>query len=257
MKYILLTWLLIAALPAVAQTNTAQFVRLNTRDGVEVIGTFYPAPTSPAPAVLLLHGLGQNRQYWDAFAKLLQQAGIASLAIDLRGHGDSIKQQTVQGPVRLDVSAFKPKDFQDMLIDLNAAYDWLAEQKGVNRRRIGIVGSSISANLAVRYALFNDDVAALVLLSPGLGYREVHADDAIGQLHDLPLRVYVSLKDTYAHDSCKRLLDIRREAGHAVADDTLTICTGNLHGTQLLYSVQGLAQQVAGWLQKTLATPPP
>ena len=84
------------ALPARAQT--ARAIRLTTADGIGIIGTYYPAQTDIAPAVLLLHGLGQTRTDWTAFARLLQQNGIAALAIDLRGHGESTRRVTAAGP---------------------------------------------------------------------------------------------------------------------------------------------------------------
>ncbi len=239
-----------------AVSAAAEDVRFATRDGVELAGTFYAAPASPAPAVLLLHGLGQNRQGWDPFARLLQREGMAVLAVDLRAHGESVKQQTAQGLVRLDVSAFRPNDFQNMLIDINTAYDWLADREGVDHQRIGIAGASLSANLAARYAVFNEDVAALVLFSPGLRYREVRADDAIIELGDVPLRIYVGVNDSFAYESSKKLVELRREGGKPFAEDTLIVCTGSLHGAQLLQGVDGLAQQIAGWLKQTLASKP-
>lgn len=42
-----------------------------------------------APGVLLAHGFGQTRQAWVATQRRLSQAGHASLAWDLRGHGQS------------------------------------------------------------------------------------------------------------------------------------------------------------------------
>jgi pimeloyl-ACP methyl ester carboxylesterase len=41
------------------------------------------------PAVLLLHGGGRTRHDWDPFAGLLTAHGYRSVAVDLRGHGDS------------------------------------------------------------------------------------------------------------------------------------------------------------------------
>ena len=41
------------------------------------------------PGVLLTHGFGQTRQAWSATQQRLADAGLASLAWDLRGHGQS------------------------------------------------------------------------------------------------------------------------------------------------------------------------
>ena len=34
------------------------------------------------------------------------------------------------------------------LLDVNAAVDWLSEQRGINSKRIAILGSGLGANLA-------------------------------------------------------------------------------------------------------------
>mgnify|MGYP001300537890 FL=1 len=39
--------------------------------------------------VILLHGGGQTRHAWGATSKKLSECGFYTLAIDLRGHGDS------------------------------------------------------------------------------------------------------------------------------------------------------------------------
>ncbi|MGL6245266.1 alpha/beta fold hydrolase [Pseudomonas sp.] len=42
-----------------------------------------------APPVILLHGGGQTRHSWGKAARQLAQAGFHTLAVDLRGHGES------------------------------------------------------------------------------------------------------------------------------------------------------------------------
>lgn len=238
-----------------ALTAAAQDIRLQTRDGVALVATYYAAADPAAPAVLLVHSTDEDRRVWIPFARWLQQAGLAALAVDLRGHGESVRRETDQGPVRLDAGAFRPSDFQDMLLDLNAAYDWLNRTAGGRPRRIGIVGAGLGANLALRYALFNDDVAALALFSPGLRYREIRADDVIAELGEVPLRLYAGVGDVFAFESSKQLVERRRAAGRPVPEDMLTVCSGRQHGAQLLYSVQDLPEQVADWLTRTLAPP--
>lgn len=56
-------------------------------DGVEIVGDLWPAD-SPF-TVMLLHGGGQTRHSWKAAGVSLSAAGVATLALDARGHGDS------------------------------------------------------------------------------------------------------------------------------------------------------------------------
>jgi len=243
---------------AVAHGAEITDIRLTTPDHVEIMGTFYPADgDAAAPAVILLHDVLRNRTTWAPFAKLLQRNGLAALTIDLRGHGESIRRNTAAGPQRLDVQSFAPRDFSDMMLDINAAVDWLNTQPLVSQHKIAIVGSSLSANVAVRYAVFNEDLAGLVLLSPGLSYRELRTDDVFARLNALPVHIIVAHSDGYSYESTQRLLDLRH-AGRTPPEKEVTVCTGEMHGTDLLRAVDGLPQILLGWLTKTLrATPSP
>jgi alpha-beta hydrolase superfamily lysophospholipase len=44
---------------------------------------------APIPAVLLLHGYGEDRTVWRNFTQQLLGHGWAVMALDLRGHGES------------------------------------------------------------------------------------------------------------------------------------------------------------------------
>ena len=235
-------------------------VRIVTADNVTVFGSYYPCETKSAPAIVLLHSLGRSRQQWADFAGLLQPSGIAALAIDLRGHGDSTRRVTAAGVEELNFHTFRQADLQDMLLDVEAAVDWLQKQPTVNRSRIGIIGSSISANVALRYATVNDELAALVLLSPGINYRGLRSDDAMKQLRPMPLRIVTAVNDSFAYESCGRLRDIHKESGASRDADELWVCGGNAHGADLLLSVKNLPQVLLAWLKHDLLgtpLPPP
>jgi len=158
-------------------------VRLMTMDNVEILGSYYPPTTNPAPAILLVHGLGQSRQVWTALATLLQQNGIGVLTIDLRGHGSSLRRFSGNTPRLMNYRSFRPRDFHEMLMDVNAAIDWLRQHRDVDNKRIGIIGSSVGASIALRYAQHDDELASLILFSPGLNDpRGLRTDDAMSQL---------------------------------------------------------------------------
>ena len=233
--------------------QTARPLRLTTIDGVGISAAYFPATADPAPAVVLLHEIGQSRDEWAAFSPLLQRGGIAALAIDLRGHGESTRKLTAQGPQRVDVHDFTPRDFEDMLLDVEAAVDWLSDQPGIDKHRIGIVGSSLGANVALRYAAFNEDLAALLLLSPGMNFRGLRADEPMRKLGPVPMRLVVSQFDAFSYESCKRLVEIRHEKDSPPQDaKELIICSGRLHGTAMLKGVTGLTALVLDWLMQTL-----
>ena len=240
------------AVTHVSVAQTVRTVRLTTADEVGISAAYYPVAGDSAPAVVLLHGFATNRDEWSGFASLLQRNGIAALAIDLRGHGESTRRLTAQGPELLDYHKFTPRDFQDMLLDVNVATDWLLDQPGIDKHRVGIVGASLGANIALRYTMFNEDLATLVLLSPGLNYKDVRTDDAMQKLGAVPLRIAVSQHDAFAFESSKRLIEIRKETGHASDTNALIICTGNLHGANMLKGVKDLPTILLDWLKQVL-----
>src|SRR2546428_11974710 len=81
----------VAVIENSAGLNSADGAAFKTFDLVELHASFelplgVPAPI---PAVLLLHGYGEDRSAWKDFSKELLNRGWAVMALDLRGHGES------------------------------------------------------------------------------------------------------------------------------------------------------------------------
>jgi dienelactone hydrolase len=137
-------------------------VAFQTDDGLLISADYYrPSTTGPAPGVILLHGYGGDRGGWKALAERLAEAGMAVLALDLRGHGQSAPEEA-----RNRMKDRDPLLFEEMQRDLRAAYDWLATQEHFDRARFAIVGADTGASVALRYAAKDRSVDALVLLTP-------------------------------------------------------------------------------------------
>lgn len=239
-----------------AQVEKYRVIRLITRDDLGLSAAYYPVDVQGAPAVLLLHSRGKDRDEWADIAPIFRRNGIAALALDLRGHGESVRRLTADGPQRVDYQKFRPRDYQDMMMDLNMAFDWLADQPGIDKHRIGIIGADLGANLALRYAAFNDQIAALLLLSPSLDIQGIRTEDIITKIGKRPLRIAAAREDLPAFRSAKRLLDLRKEAGQTFEDGELVVSTGDLHGEKLLTGVQDLPAILFGWLQRKLQENP-
>ena len=65
----------------------AEQVTFTGFEGVELVADVRGDPADPP--VLFLHGGGQTRHAWGATAQLVADRGWRSVALDLRGHGDS------------------------------------------------------------------------------------------------------------------------------------------------------------------------
>ncbi|PYK32620.1 MAG: hypothetical protein DME54_15535 [Verrucomicrobia bacterium] len=135
--------------------NAARVVDLKSTDGTVLKATYFAA-ANPGPGVLLFHQSNRTRKEWDMVARQLAAAGINTLTVDVRGHGESGGQES-RGEARK----------KQWPLDLDAAFQYLISQPGVKRDVIGIGGAGVigvenSVETARRHS---DQVKSLVLLS--------------------------------------------------------------------------------------------
>ncbi|HHJ19110.1 MAG TPA: alpha/beta fold hydrolase [Gammaproteobacteria bacterium] len=206
----------------------ASRVTIAASDGLTLVGTLQPGKGEGAhPAVLLLPVFGRHRDTWQAFAGRLADAGLTSLALDLRGQGDTGGAQ----------------DWQQASDDVLKAWAFLMNQEGVDKTRTAIVGASIGANLALKAAAAEPRVNTVVLLSAGLDYFNVTTDDAIVRYGRRPALIVASEEDTFAANSSRELA---RLAGSPVS--RLLLLNGAGHGTAMLARNTNLSGQIIDWL---------
>ena len=121
---------------------------------VRLDATVYQPTVAPAPAVLLAHGFGGNKDSVSAEAAALARRGFVVLAWTARGFGDSGGQIGLNSP-----------DYE--VADARALVDWLAQRPDVVRDgpgdpRVGVAGASYGGALALLLAGTDPRVDALV-----------------------------------------------------------------------------------------------
>lgn len=210
--------------------TTEEKVSFLTDDKVSIAGTYYSPGTSnkntSAPdAIILLHMLGRDRNDWNTFASTLSNSsnGYIVLSLDLRGHGQSINQN---GKV-ISFQSFTPDDFNKMVLDVEAAKQFLVTQRGINSNNIAIVGASIGANIALKYAVLDPSIKAVVLLSPGLDYKGVRTSEAITKFKN-PIYIAASGKDSIAGSDPQTLCNMIN-----CGDKLKVYQDSNSHGTDM------------------------
>ncbi|MBI5742295.1 MAG: alpha/beta fold hydrolase [Candidatus Niyogibacteria bacterium] len=139
-----------------------------TEDGVRIVGDYYVGPNAKNAAILL-HMMPATRESWRALGGRLADTGIAVLAIDLRGHGESVATRDGR---RLDYRDFSEAEHQASILDVRAAAEFL-RTRGLTPAFT--VGASIGANLALQFLAESEDAQAAALLSPGTNYRGIEA----------------------------------------------------------------------------------
>ena len=129
-----------------ARTNTVErVVEFKSGNGTILKGTYFAA-AKPGPGVLLFHQSNRTRKSWENVARQLAAAGINVLTVD----ADPNKTRKQRWPGELD-----------------AAFEFLRSQSGVNRDVVGIGGAGvIGVEDSVETArLHPAEVKSLVLLS--------------------------------------------------------------------------------------------
>ena len=159
MKRLLLVLLLLVLVVGCQESGP---VDMFTEDGVKISGDFLVGngTLGSETAVILLHNLGGSKETYKNFANYLNTQGITTLAIDFRGHGGSEGNR---------------EDYSDYVLDVKAAKEFL-DSKGYEN--IYLVGGSIGANVAFRFAAEND-VKKVVLLTPGENYNGITVYDVV------------------------------------------------------------------------------
>src|SRR6266403_53087 len=156
-----------------AHANSVEHVvDFKTANGTILKGTYFAA-AKPGPGVLLFHQSNRTRKSWEAVARQLASAGIHALTVDT----DPNKTRKQRWPG-----------------DLDAAFEFLVSQPGVNRDVVGIGGAGVlgvedSVETARRHSA---EVKSLVLLS-----GETESLDFLQQASQLPELFVVADDDEY------------------------------------------------------------
>ncbi len=161
-------WSLCLALPALlsAASQEREMV-LKTPDGYTLKGTLViPEGKGRKPVVILAHEFMQTRKGWGPLVAELHARGLATLALDLRGHGASTDkagaQVKAEGKFMEDA---KKVGFDQIPADLALAAAWVRKQPGIQGRLLGFAGSSVGA-MSVLLAAPKVRPVAVLSLSP-------------------------------------------------------------------------------------------
>ncbi|HEX4774242.1 MAG TPA: alpha/beta fold hydrolase [Candidatus Saccharimonadales bacterium] len=156
-----------------------------------------PEVVEPVAGVVLFHGMTSSENSYAPLAESLAAQGIAGLAVSMRGHGDS-------------EGGFATCTVAEAINDGLAAYDFLTSHQAIDASRIGLLGSSVGAILAL-ITTEKRNVKSLVLRAPAVYTPEM---------------LQLSMADTMTNEGSQfhEVNDLlKTPAGKAVA-----VYTGNL-----------------------------
>ena len=155
---------------------------LTTKDRVKIAANLYPAE-SPKGWIVFSHMMPATKESWIDLAERLQSGGYDSVAIDLRGHGESVLMKVDGSDLpKLNYRNFSDMEHQKSIFDLEAVADFLIKEQKAKPGKIFFVGASIGANLSLRYISEHPEFKTAVLLSPGLDYRGIKTEMMVKKL---------------------------------------------------------------------------
>ncbi len=133
--------------------------------GQTVPGLFLrPKADGVYPCVLLLHGLGSNKETMtNRFGRALAAKGIASLALDADLHGE---RKPADGASPRDAMAFG-NVMRGGIVDYRMALDYLKTLKDLDSARIGLLGYSMGAFMGSILSGVDDRVKSTMLCVGG------------------------------------------------------------------------------------------
>ena len=210
-------------------------------DGWKLVGDLaIPKAREPVPAVLMLNKAAGNREVYSDLADELAIRGIASLRLDLRGHGESV-----------NLGTFVPTDEGRAMIagteaDVIAACQYLRSLHGIDSTSIAVVGASYSGEEMMQAARIAGYADAYVALSPGsLSDESIRSIDSTG----IPWFYIASKDERWLKEVTAAVLQMSHSA------ETL-ILPGTSHATDILQSRPDIAARIAVWLAAHLKDRP-
>lgn len=210
-------------------------------DGWELVGDLrIPPAGEPVPAVLLLNQAAADRTDYVGLAERLAERGLASLRLDLRGHGESINLGVFE-PGRVE----RDPIIWDAEADVSAALSFLAARPELDADRLAVVGGSYSGEEMAEAGRLDGYARAYVALSPGS-----FSDESIAGIDTSGVSwlLVVSNDERYLEEISTAVLATSRTA-------EVVVLPGTAHATRILSAHPGIEERIAVWLAHHLGRP--
>lgn len=205
-------------------SGSREKLELLTADGKRLSAVFYQAE-NPAGWLILVHMMPATKESWESFAGKMSESGYASIAFDIRGHGES-----EDGPD--GYKEFSDVAHQTAIKDVESAWDFL-KSRGAVPEKTFLIGASIGANLALQFLSENHIFKKAVLLSAGIDYRGIKTLFAAEKLENSQELLLISSENDDGNaEENRKLLKVAESFANA---QMLSLNDGG-HGTDLLSS---------------------
>lgn len=216
------------------------------------LGSTYKKPK----VYILLHMEARRREDWYQFGKTLQAKGFGWLALDLRGHGGSLRDpegaETTYKSFRTQRNDRFDNEWNHMTRDVDAGLAFL-QSLGFAAKEIGFIGGGVGASIALKAAALRPEVNSVILLSPGLRHREVLSVNPMRSYGKRPLLMVLATANQGTYREGLLLGEIFKKAADPRYLSIIEVLQG--YGTRLL--LPGTVLDIMSWIENPIRAPDP
>jgi alpha-beta hydrolase superfamily lysophospholipase len=216
---------------------------LTTKDNVKIVADLYPVYPGQERTtgwLVLVHMMPATKESFDGLAKGFQKIGYESIAIDLRGHGES--DGGPEGFLK-----FSDGEHQNSILDLEAAVEHLATSRKATSDKVIFVGASIGANLSLQYISERPEFKTAILLSAGLNYRGIKTEPLVQKIKADQKVFFVSAEDDGNNAKQNQKLFDLTPAG---IEKKIKIYQTGGHGTDILENQPELKNLIIDFIRR-------
>jgi len=219
--------------PAINETR----IEIESNEWQLIGDLLLPADKDSLSIVLMLNKANGNREVYKNLAHHLANNGIASLRLDLRGHGESTNLgKFIPGNI--------PKDpiIWDAELDVISAYEYLKTHPNIDANKIGILGSSYSGEEMAEAGRIHGFAQAYVAISPGsFSENSINGIDS----SNVPWLFIASNNERFLKNITSNI-----QAQSKTVE--LIVIPGEKHASDILIDNENLSKRIAIWLSHKL-----
>ena len=199
--------------------------------------------TVKIPLIIFIHELSQSKEIWKPYARELAEKGYSVLAVDLRGHGDSILDRYSR---KKYWRTFEAEDWKYIDSEIINAVELLKNNHPqVNTEQVVLIGSSLGACVAIIAGEKQKNIVkGLVLISPFTHYKGMETRVPLVDYGNHPILVLVSKADTNSYAASQELVK------YAQGEHEIVLVNNAGHGTFMLKHEPKLKTIIYEWLAK-------
>jgi len=175
--------------------------------------------TEKLPAVLIVHEWWGLNEYPKMRAQQLAELGYVAFAVDMYGAGKIASSPEEAGKLAGNIKGNIP----ELRNRINAAIDWLKQNKHVNPNKIAAIGYCFGGTVALELARSGADVKGVVVFHGGLSTPDASANKTV----KAKILICTGGDDKYVPQT--DIMAFQKEMNEAKVDWQINVYSGAVH----------------------------